>query len=106
MLILLLRMKLSMATEAELKEMFADKLEALDKNSVKKSDFDSLVNSIKHEQLDKEDESEKDTASDFIDHMTTCSDKTCSMHIMHQDIKKHGFLEGYALAMKNLGKGI
>ena len=101
-----MRLKINMATEAELKEMFADKLENLENNSVKKSDFDSLVNSIKHEQLDKEDEKEKNTASDFIDHMTTCSDKTCSMHIMHQDIKKHGFLEGYALAMKNLGNGI
>tara|TARA_R110002167_G_scaffold322498_1_gene528368 strand:+ start:672 stop:959 length:288 start_codon:yes stop_codon:yes gene_type:complete len=95
-----------MATEAELKTMFADKLESLDKNSVKKSDFDSLVNELKHSIKDKQDD-HKDSAESFIDHMTTCTDKSCSMNMLGDDIKKHGFLSGYALAKKeHTGKGV
>ena len=95
-----------MATEAELKTMFADKLERLDKNSVKKSDFDSLVNELKHSIKDKQDD-HKDSAESFIDHMTTCTDKSCSMNMLGDDIKKHGFLSGYALAKKeHTGKGV
>jgi len=95
-----------MATEAELKTMFADKLESLDKNSVKKSDFDSLVNELKHSIKDKQDD-HKDSAESFIDHMTTCTDKSCSMNMLGDDIKKHGFLTGYALAKKeHTGKGV
>ena len=43
-----------MGTEAELKTMFADKLENLDNNTVKKSDFESLANELKHSIKDKD----------------------------------------------------
>ena len=95
-----------MATEAELKTMFADKLENLDNNSVKKSDFDSLANELKHSIKDKEDD-HKNSADSFIEHMTTCTDKNCSMHMLGDDMKKHGFLSGYALAKKEFtGEGV
>ena len=95
-----------MATEAELKTMFADKLESLDNNTVKKTDFDSLVNELKHSIKDKEDD-HKDSADSFIEHMTTCTDKGCSMNMLGDDMKKHGFLSGYALAKKEFtGKGV
>ena len=95
-----------MATEAELKTMFADKLESLDNNTVKKSDFDSLVNELKQAIKDKEDD-HKNSADSFIEHMTTCTDKNCSMHMLGDDIKKHGFLSGYALAKKEFtGEGV
>ena len=95
-----------MATEAELKTMFSDKLENLDNNTVKKSEFDSLANELRHTIKDKNDD-HKDSADSFIEHMTTCTDKGCSMNMLGDDIKKHGFLTGYALAKKeHTGEGV
>jgi hypothetical protein len=43
-------------------------------------------------------------AEEFIDHMTTCNDKGCSINMMGDDMKKKGFLTGYALAKKQFEK--
>ena len=95
-----------MATEAQLKTMFADKSANLNNNTVKKSDFDSLANELKHSIKDKEDD-HKNSADSFIELMTTCTDKNCSMHMLGDDMKKHGFLSGYALAKKEFtGEGV
>jgi hypothetical protein len=83
----------------EIKTQFADKLESLENTSVKKTQVDSMLNEIKHAIKDNQDDSKK-SAEEFIDHMTTCNDKGCSIHMMSDEFKKHGFLTGYALAKK------
>lgn len=87
----------------ELKTQFADKLESLENNSVKKAEVDSMLNEIKHAIKDNKDD-KKASAEEFIDHMTTCNDKGCSIHMMSDEFKKHGFLTGYALAKKQFNK--
>jgi hypothetical protein len=83
----------------ELKTQFADKLESLQDNTVKKTELDSMLNEIKHAIKDNQDD-KKESADEFIDHMTTCNDKSCSIHMMSDEFKKHGFLTGYSLAKK------
>ena len=87
----------------EIKTQFADKLQSLENNSVKKAELDSLLNEIKHTIKDNQDKG-KASADEFIDHMTTCDDKTCSIHMMSDELKKHGFLTGYSLAKKQFEK--
>ena len=60
----------------ELKTQFGDKLTNLETNSVKRSELDSLLNEIKHTIKDNKDKG-KANAEEFIEHMTSCDDKTC-----------------------------
>jgi gas vesicle protein len=68
----------------ELKTQFADKLESLQDNTVKKTELDSMLNEIKHAIKDNQDD-KKESADEFIDHMTTCNDKSCSIHMMSDE---------------------
>lgn len=79
----------------DIKNKFGDKLDDIDKNSVKKSDLDSTVSELKKLIADNNDGG-KDKAEEFIEHMETCTDESCSIHMMSDSLKKKGFLTGFA----------
>lgn len=88
-----------------LKSEFGDKIKDIsDKQDgmVKKVEVDSLFNELKH--MISDGKSNSNHAEEFIDHMTTCNDKGCSINMMGDDMKKKGFLTGYALAKKQFEK--
>ncbi len=90
---------------SDLKAEFGDKLNELEenqKNLIHKKEVDSMFNELKQALSEKNDEN-SNHAQEFIEHMTTCTDKGCSINMMKDDITKRGFMKGLLLG-KKLGK--
>lgn len=89
----------------DLKAEFGDKLKSIEENQsnlVHKTEVDSMFNELK-QTLSEKSNDESNHAREFIDHMTTCTDKGCSINMMKDDITKQGFMKGFLLG-KKLGK--
>jgi Fe-S-cluster formation regulator IscX/YfhJ len=76
-------------------EKFGDKVTDLENNTVRKSDLDSTVAELRKLIADNNDGG-RDKAEEFIEHMSNCSDESCSIHMMSDSLKKKGFLTGFA----------
>jgi hypothetical protein len=86
-----------------LKTEFGDKLNTLAEKQdekVNRQEFDSMFNELKHMIKDKESKKDNTHAEEFIEHMTTCDDKGCSINMMGDDLQKKGFLKGFELGKK------
>jgi Rieske Fe-S protein len=86
-----------------LKAEFGDRIKNIsDKQEgmVNKQEVDSMFNELKHMISDKDSKKDSTHAQEFIDHMTTCTDKGCSINMMKDDMEKQGFMKGLLLGKK------
>jgi hypothetical protein len=86
-----------------LKAEFGDKLTTLQQNQdglVNRQEFDSMFNELKHMIKDKDGKKDSNHAEEFISHATSCTDDSCSIHMMKDDMEKQGFMKGLLLGKK------
>jgi len=100
---MIVNFRIVMPDMESLKAEFGDKLNTLaqkQEDTVNRQEFDSMFNELKHMIADKSEKKDSTHAEEFIEHMTTCTDKGCSINMMGDDLQKKGFLEGFELGKK------
>ena len=75
-------------------EELAEKLKNIESNSISKSQVESMIAELKHDESKTKDMA---TPEDFIKHLQDCDDPNCSINKAAKDMQKRGFLKGYAL---------